>query len=82
VKYKGFIESGLQILIKSAARRGGEVLYEPERPHDVGTHSFYPCMEYFTKNEQDVMLDEIWEFDRKMIHEKYTKVVDFLKGRD
>jgi len=58
-------------------------LYEADRPHDVRTrinredeHFFYPCMEYFTKNEQDVMLDEYWEFDRKMIHEKYTKVVD------
>jgi hypothetical protein len=38
-------------------------------------------MEYFTKEEQDEMLGEFWEFDRKMIHEKYTKVLDLLKDR-
>jgi hemerythrin-like domain-containing protein len=42
-------------------------------------HFFYPCMEYFSKPEQDDMLQEFWEFDRKMIHEKYQKVVDELK---
>jgi len=56
--------------------------FYPKHIEKEDKHFFYPCMEYFTKNEQDVMLDEFWEFDRKMIHEKYTKVVDFLKGRD
>jgi hemerythrin-like domain-containing protein len=37
---------------------------------------FYPCLEYLTKQEQDQMLNEFWEFDRKLIHEKYQKVVD------
>ena len=41
---------------------------------------FYPCMEYFNKQEQDDMLQEFWDFDQKMIHEKYQKVVDKLKG--
>ncbi|MBN1382143.1 MAG: hemerythrin domain-containing protein [Deltaproteobacteria bacterium] len=39
-------------------------------------HFFFPCMEYFTKEEQDAMLLEFWEFDRNMIHEKYKKVVE------
>jgi hemerythrin-like domain-containing protein len=56
--------------------------FYPKHIEKEDKHFFYPCMEYFTKNEQDRMLDEFWEFDRKMIHEKYTKVVDFLKGRD
>jgi hemerythrin-like domain-containing protein len=43
-------------------------------------HFFYPCMEYFSRQEQDDMLQEFWEFDQKMIHEKYHKVVDELKG--
>ena len=41
---------------------------------------FFPCMEYFTKEEQDAMLFEFYEFDRKMIHEKYKKVVEDLKA--
>ena len=37
---------------------------------------FYPCMDYFSKEEQDRMLQEFYKFDRKMIHEKYGKVVN------
>jgi len=43
-------------------------------------HFFYPCMEYFTREEQDAMLLEFYEFDRKMIHEKYKKVVEGFKA--
>ncbi len=39
---------------------------------------FYPCMDYFSRDEQDKMLDEFWAFDKNMIHEKYTKVVEQL----
>ena len=41
---------------------------------------FYPCMNYFTKEEQDKMLSEFYEFDRNMIHEKYRQVVEKLTG--
>ena len=40
---------------------------------------FYPSMEYFTQQEQDAMLKEFWEFDRKLIHEKYAKVLDEME---
>ena len=36
---------------------------------------FYPIMEYFTLPEQETMLQEFYDFDRKLIHEKYTKTV-------
>jgi len=39
-------------------------------------HFFFPCMDYFTQEEQDKMLAEFYEFDRNMIHEKYRNVVD------
>lgn len=41
---------------------------------------FYPCMEYFTRQEQGDMLQEFRDFDQKMIHEKYQKVVNELRG--
>jgi len=44
-------------------------------------HFFPPSMEYFTKRELDEMLHEFWEFDRKMIHEKYKGVVDNIRSR-
>ena len=37
---------------------------------------FFPCLEYLTEGEQAAMLQEFWEFDRMMIHEKYQKVVE------
>jgi hemerythrin-like domain-containing protein len=37
---------------------------------------FFPStMKYFSEAEQKSMLDEFWEFDRKMIHDKYKSVV-------
>jgi hemerythrin-like domain-containing protein len=41
---------------------------------------FFPSSRsYFTEAEDAAMLDEFWEFDRKMIHEKYKAVVDDLE---
>ncbi|MGC9325531.1 MAG: hemerythrin domain-containing protein [Desulfomonilia bacterium] len=37
---------------------------------------FFPVMEHFSKKEQDGMLAEFWEFDRKMIHEKYQNIME------
>jgi hemerythrin-like domain-containing protein len=44
-------------------------------------HFFYPAMEYFSRKEQDNMLEQFYEFDKKVIHEKYQGVVEtFEKG--
>jgi hemerythrin-like domain-containing protein len=41
---------------------------------------FFPAaMEYLDRSEQDAMLQEMWEFDRRMIHEKYRAVVERLE---
>lgn len=42
---------------------------------------FLPSMNYFTQSEQEAMLKEMWEFDRKMIHERYESVVEALDVR-
>jgi hemerythrin-like domain-containing protein len=42
-------------------------------------HFFYPCLEYLSTREQDEMLQEFWEFDRKLIHEKYENIVEALE---
>jgi hemerythrin-like domain-containing protein len=44
-------------------------------------HFFLPCMEYFSKGERDAMLQECWEFDRQLIHEKYRLMVERFAGR-
>jgi len=44
-------------------------------------HFFYPSLAYLSKQERDDMLQEFWEFDRKLIHEKYQKIVEELEKR-
>ena len=41
---------------------------------------FYPSMEYFSPHEQENMLQEFGDFDRRLIHEKYSRVLDELDG--
>jgi hemerythrin-like domain-containing protein len=43
-------------------------------------HFFLPCMDYFSKQERDAMLQECWEFDKQLIHEKYRKLVERFEG--
>lgn len=45
-------------------------------------HFFYPVQEYFDRQEQDKMLDEFREFDKKLIHEKYRIVVENIESRN
>jgi hemerythrin-like domain-containing protein len=43
---------------------------------------FFPAARrYFSEQEDQAMLDEFWEFDRKMIHEKYISVVESFEKR-
>jgi len=43
---------------------------------------FFPAsLQYVTAAEDQAMLAEFYEFDRKMIHEKYTRLVDSLEKR-
>lgn len=43
---------------------------------------FFPNTEkYFTNNELDNMLIDFWDFDKKMIHEKYNKLYEWLSKK-
>lgn len=43
---------------------------------------FFPSTRtYFTDDEDQAMLVEFYEFDRKMIHEKYESLVEGFEGR-
>lgn len=41
---------------------------------------FFPSMEYFDRQEQDAMLEEFADFDRRMIHEKYETLVESFEN--
>jgi len=44
-------------------------------------HFFIPCMAYFSAAEKDALIEKMWEFDRKMIHERYEEVVSGIENR-
>ena len=72
-KYLAGEEGKLAEIIDLARQLGS---FYPKHIEKEDKHFFYPCQEYFGKDEQSKMLAEFWEFDRKMIHEKYNKVFD------
>lgn len=53
--------------------------FYPEHIEKEDKGFFIPCMEYFSKDEQAAMLREFWEFDQKLIHDRYKAVVEELK---
>jgi hemerythrin-like domain-containing protein len=72
-KYLAGDEGKLSEIISLARELGN---FYPKHIDKEDKHFFYPCQEYFSKEEQEKMLAEFWEFDRKMIHEKYNKVFE------
>lgn len=41
---------------------------------------FHECQRYFSDAELDEMLQEFRDFDRKMIHERYERIIETLTG--
>jgi hemerythrin-like domain-containing protein len=56
------------------------VEFYPEHIKKEDKAFFFPVMDYFAVEEQQEMLHAFWEFDRKMIHEKYRNVLGLLKN--
>lgn len=50
--------------------------FYPRHIEKEDKHFFIPVMKYFSKDEQDAMLKEGYEFDQGLIHEKYRHVVE------
>lgn len=44
-------------------------------------HFFLPVMKYFSKEEKDTMLQQMWDYDRTMIHVKYRDVIKSLETK-
>jgi hemerythrin-like domain-containing protein len=55
------------------------VEFYPKHIEKEDKRFFYPSMYYFSPQEQETMLNEFRDFDRKIIHEHYTKVLDELE---
>jgi len=77
-KYTGGDEASLRDIVTQLKELIG---FYPAHIEKEDKHFFFPILDYFSKQEQDAMLREFWEFDRRLIHEKYQKVVEELETR-
>ncbi|MBN2538202.1 hemerythrin domain-containing protein [candidate division WOR-3 bacterium] len=50
--------------------------FYPKHIEKEDRHFFIPVMSYFTAAEKDALLAESYEFDRKLVHEFYGRVVE------
>ncbi|MBN1129804.1 MAG: hemerythrin domain-containing protein [Chitinispirillaceae bacterium] len=55
------------------------VVFYPEHIEKEDKVFFPSCMKYLSESEKQSMLNEFWEFDRKMIHFKYQSVVESIE---
>ncbi|WXG44085.1 MAG: hemerythrin domain-containing protein [Promethearchaeati archaeon SRVP18_Atabeyarchaeia-1] len=71
-----YVQGNSNALKEITAKLGALAEFYPKHIEKEDKHFFFPILDYFTKQEQDAMLQEFWEFDRKLIHEKYQKIVE------
>ena len=55
--------------------------FYPKHIEKEDKHFFIPVMKYFSQDEKDFMLKEGYEFDKKLIHEKYENIVSEAEER-
>ncbi|RKY30879.1 MAG: cation-binding protein [Candidatus Omnitrophota bacterium] len=73
---KKYVQGNKDALIDIVSNMEMLVKFYPKHIEKEDKHFFLPCMDYFNDAEKGVMLNEMREFDRNMIHEKYAKVVE------
>jgi hemerythrin-like domain-containing protein len=56
------------------------VEFYPKHIEKEDKNFFLNSEKYFTEDELQEMLEEFWNFDKKMIHEKYKMLVEELKN--
>jgi hemerythrin-like domain-containing protein len=75
-----FVGGDVAALTEMVAALGDLVDFYPAHIFKEDKRFFFPCQEYFSSEEQDAMLREFEEFDRMLIHEKYTRMVERFEG--
>ena len=70
-----FLEGDDDALEEMVGHLGTLVEFYPAHIEKEDNRFFFPCMDLFSNEEQAAMLAKFWEFDRRMIHRKYTEMV-------
>ena len=64
------------------ARLNALTEFYPKHIEKEDRHYFLPVMRYFSDEEKEAMLQEGYDFDRTLIHEKYQQVVERAEGAE
>ncbi len=80
-KKKGLSEGKTEAINEVLKSLNILIEFYPEHIEKEDRRFFIPIMKYFSKEEQDGMLNEFWDFDKNLIHEKYKKVIEELKSK-
>ena len=48
----------------------------PQHIKTEDTQFFFPVMDYFTSKERDTILQEFFDFDKNIIHEYYSDLIE------
>lgn len=75
-RYENNDENALKAIVEQI---GILVDLYPKHIEKEDKHFFIPCMEYFSQQEKDEMLEEFWKFDRELIHGVYRNKVTQLE---
>ncbi len=55
------------------------VIFYPRHVEKEDNHFFIPCMNYFSEAEKAQLLEQMADFDRQMIHDKYRAIVEGIE---
>ncbi|MFA5008481.1 MAG: hemerythrin domain-containing protein [Candidatus Omnitrophota bacterium] len=77
-RYLNGENSGLIGIIKFAEEL---INFYPKHIEKEDKHFFIPVMEYFSKEEQNKMIEEFFKFDQALIHERYKDVIEKWEER-
>ncbi|MFW9875344.1 MAG: hemerythrin domain-containing protein [Candidatus Thorarchaeota archaeon] len=76
-----YVKGNIKILDEIVNLMNELTKFYPKHIEKEDKHFFIQVMKYFSKEEQDKMLKEFWDFDKSLIHEKYQKVIENLQNR-
>ena len=76
-----YVKGNKDILNEIVIIIGELVKFYPDHIKKEDKHFFLPVMGYFTIEEQDKMLQEFWDYDKTLIHERYKQVIENLQNK-
>jgi len=81
VNAKESYAQGNRSAVKDIAENMGILIkFYPKHIEKEDKHFFIPCMDYFSEQERDSMLEEGEEFDKKLPQVDYEKIVEQLES--